>query len=543
MTSMGYRGRSPRGRRRRGASRGGRRGESSRRGSSRRTQARRSRSRSRRRSFRRRSQRQRSSSRGRGEARNALTYRGSAAGRGGTAAELRPRDRPAAQRTGARQRSPESIDGLSSSAADAEDSSKGAGGDDEEEEESSYSDEDEYETESSEASAQDGDAALAKSLKKAKEAKAKARGKDEIVHFDWVVGMLLNSRYKVSKLLGDGTFGRVLLVEDPKKDRQLAVKVIRNVDKYIRNAKREAEILQDIKQADSKKSAGCVRMHDTFWHKSPVGDMYYCLAFEVLGASLYDLLKQNRYRGMWVQDIQSLAQQCLEALAFLHGELQLTHTDLKLENILFQGSHAHIPADYPRMDSYLVAHPSQKGRQLAQYVRPASTRIKLIDFGNATYELEHHSSIINTRQYRAPEVILSMGWNERSDLWSVGCIIMELYTGELLFRTHESFEHLALMEKALERFPSAMLGLASQERRDQFMAEVGRACRLDFPQRASSETSARHVRSQRRLHEMVLERHRPVADFVASLLTLEPSRRPSASAALSHPFLFQRVDD
>eukprot|EP00913_Durusdinium_trenchii_P002788 g2579.t1 len=80
------------------------------------------------------------------------------------------------------------------------------------------------------------------------------------------------------------------------------------------------------------------------------------------------------------------------------------------------------------------------------YFRPVSSDIKLIDFGNATYEDEHHSSIINTRQYRGPEVILSMGWNELSDVWSMGCILMELYTGELLFGTHENLEHLALME-------------------------------------------------------------------------------------------------
>lgn len=50
--------------------------------------------------------------------------------------------------------------------------------------------------------------------------------------------------------------------------------------------------------------------------------------------------------------------------------------------------------------------------------------------GGATYEHEHHSSVINTRQYRAPEVILQcMRWNTQSDMWGVGCIVMELITG------------------------------------------------------------------------------------------------------------------
>ena len=59
----------------------------------------------------------------------------------------------------------------------------------------------------------------------------------------------------------------------------------------------------------------------------------------------------------------------------------------------------------------------------------------MIDFGGATFEDQHHSSVINTRQYRAPEVILGLGWDTASDMWSVGCIVMECYVGELLFAT------------------------------------------------------------------------------------------------------------
>ena len=61
--------------------------------------------------------------------------------------------------------------------------------------------------------------------------------------------------------------------------------------------------------------------------------------------------------------------------------------------------------------------------------------LAVIDFGGATFEDQHHSSVINTRQYRAPEVILGLGWDTASDMWSVGCIIMEFYIGELLFAT------------------------------------------------------------------------------------------------------------
>jgi len=76
--------------------------------------------------------------------------------------------------------------------------------------------------------------------------------------------------------------------------------------------------------------------------------------------------------------------------------------------------------------------------------------IRLIDFGGATFDTDHHSRIINTRQYRAPEVLLGLGWSFPSDMWSVGCILCELVSGELLFATHYDLEHLAMMEKVLE---------------------------------------------------------------------------------------------
>jgi dual-specificity kinase len=74
------------------------------------------------------------------------------------------------------------------------------------------------------------------------------------------------------------------------------------------------------------------------------------------------------------------------------------------------------------------------------------TDIRLIDFGSATFDDEYHSSVVSTRHYRAPEIILGLGWSFPCDIWSIGCILVEFFTGDALFQTHDNLEHLAMME-------------------------------------------------------------------------------------------------
>jgi dual-specificity kinase len=88
---------------------------------------------------------------------------------------------------------------------------------------------------------------------------------------------------------------------------------------------------------------------------------------------------------------------------------------------------------------------------------PRHTKIKLIDFGSATFNSHHHTAVISTRHYRAPEVILGLGWTYPCDLWSVGCILVELLVGEAVFQTHENREHLALMERTFGPLPHSMI--------------------------------------------------------------------------------------
>jgi len=123
-------------------------------------------------------------------------------------------------------------------------------------------------------------------------------------------------------------------------------------------------------------------------------------------------------------------------------DLNLIHTDLKPENILLVTS-AYQTFTYNRT----VPSSSRGTARTAQFRKVLlDPDIRLIDFGSATFDDEYHSSVVSTRHYRAPEIILNLGWSFPCDIWSIGCILVEFFTGDALFQTHDNLEHLAMME-------------------------------------------------------------------------------------------------
>ncbi|RLV90131.1 Protein kinase dsk1 [Spathaspora sp. JA1] len=87
--------------------------------------------------------------------------------------------------------------------------------------------------------------------------------------------------------------------------------------------------------------------------------------------------------------------------------------------------------------------------------------IKIADLGNATFVNHHFTNQIQTRQYRSPEIILGYKkWGSSTDIWSIGCIIFELITGDFLFDPHDGKyfnrdeDHLAQIIELIGEFPS-----------------------------------------------------------------------------------------
>src|ERR1700744_3055834 len=128
-------------------------------------------------------------------------------------------------------------------------------------------------------------------------------------------------------------------------------------------------------------------------------------------------------------------------VAVLH-DLNLIHTDLKPENILLVDN-TYQTFTYNRTIPSSSTTTNRTARHRKVLLNP---EIRLIDFGSATFNDEYHSSVVSTRHYRAPEIILNLGWSFPCDIWSIGCILVEFFTGDALFQTHDNLEHLAMIE-------------------------------------------------------------------------------------------------
>ncbi|XAR50252.1 Dual-specificity kinase [Bertholletia excelsa] len=215
-------------------------------------------------------------------------------------------------------------------------------------------------------------------------------------------------------------------------------------------------------------------------------------------------------------------------MATIMHDMHLIHTDLKPENILL------VSPDYVKVPDCKVSLRTPKDGSYFKKV-PKSSAIKVIDFGCTTFDRQNQKYIISTRHYRAPEVILGLGWNFACDIWSVGCILVELCTGEALFQTHENLEHLAMMERVLGPLPQHML-----KRVDRSADKYVRRGRLGWPEGATSRESVRAVQKLSRLQNLVMQHVEHSAgdliNLLQGLMKHDPSDRLTAREALGHPF-------
>ena len=151
--------------------------------------------------------------------------------------------------------------------------------------------------------------------------------------------------------------------------------------------------------------------------------------FELLSVNLYELIKQNQFRGLSTTLVRVFAQQLLNALSLLN-KARLIHCDLKPENILLKNLESPV--------------------------------IKIIDFGSACDERQTVYTYIQSRFYRSPEVLLGLPYSSAIDMWSLGCIVVELFLGLPLFPGSSEYNQVSRITEMLALPPTWMLEMGKQ---------------------------------------------------------------------------------
>ncbi|GMG02815.1 protein kinase activity protein [[Candida] boidinii] len=241
-------------------------------------------------------------------------------------------------------------------------------------------------------------------------------------NYDAIVGDHINYRYEIKKILGSGAFGTVLACTDHKLGSLVSVKLIKNEMQWSFQAVHEVKILKKLNSHQNKSNENILRFMEHFHFRGHI-----CIVAELLSVNLYQVIEATDFNGLSLRLVQNFSQQILKGLNFIHHS-GIIHCDLKPENIMVQlrndGSEEFI--------------------------------VKIIDFGSSCNEDSLSFSYLQSRFYRAPEVVIAARYNQKIDIWSFATVIVELYMGNPLFPATNEFQ---LISMILEHFgpPNKML--------------------------------------------------------------------------------------
>uniref|UniRef100_A0A7C9CU40 non-specific serine/threonine protein kinase n=1 Tax=Opuntia streptacantha TaxID=393608 RepID=A0A7C9CU40_OPUST len=384
-------------------------------------------------------------------------------------------------------------------------------------------------------------------------------------------------RYIAQRKLGWGQFSTVWLAYDTRTSGYVALKIQKSAPQFAQAALHEIEVLSAIANGDPTNSKYVVRLIDHFKHSGPNGQ-HLCMVLEFLGDSLLRLIRYNRHKGLDLDRVREICKCVLSGLDYLHRELKIIHTDLKPENILLVspidsskdpvksgqtpildrpeggvpngGSTMNIiEKKLKKRAKAAVARISERRASMcgagAHNAKPQrslegiSVKCKVVDFGSACWTDQQFMEEIQTRQYRAPEVIIRSGYSTSADMWSFACTAFELATGDMLFAPKggqgfsDDEDHLALMMELLGKMPKKIAG--------------GGARSKDFFDRYGDLKRIRRLKFWP-LDRLLIEKYkfsdsdaREFADFLRPILDFAPEKRPTAQQCLQHPWLNRKL--
>ncbi|KAF4615076.1 hypothetical protein D9613_002862 [Agrocybe pediades] len=298
-------------------------------------------------------------------------------------------------------------------------------------------------------------------------------------------------RYEVIDTLGKGSFGQVLNCRDHATGESVAIKIIRNKKRFHHQALVEIKILDNLRKWDADEKHHVIKMTEHFYFRN-----HLCIAMELLSINLYELIKANGFVGFTTALIRRFTSQMLLSLSLMRHH-RIVHCDLKPENVLLR-------------------HPAKSG-------------IKVIDFGSSCFEHEKIYTYIQSRFYRSPEVILGMNYHMAIDMWSLGCILAELYTGFPIFPGENEQEQLSCIMEVLGVPDKDFINRSS--RRKLFFEPNG------APRTVINSKGRKRRPGTKTLAQVLRCNDEEFVDFIAKCLIWDPERRMKPQAAMRHPFL------
>ncbi|KAJ1668313.1 dual specificity protein kinase yak1 [Coemansia sp. RSA 1646] len=344
---------------------------------------------------------------------------------------------------------------------------------------------------------------------------------DYILYVNDIIGDKDGHQFLILEMLGSGTFGQVVKCQNTRTGEMVAVKVIKNKSAYYNQSMMEVQMLDLLnKEYDIDDKHHIMRLKEWFVFRH-----HLVFVNELLSINLYDLLKQNQYQGLSTNLVRVLVQQILDAMIVLNNA-QIIHADLKPENILLESMEKPV--------------------------------VKVIDFGSACFEWQTTFTYIQSRFYRSPEILLGLPYSSRIDMWSLGCIVAELYLGLPLFPGSSEYNQLSRIIELLGSPPANILEKA--RRTEEFFNYLGpniwdyKSMTQYSRERNTDEKESKRYFAATTLEELITtypvrrrmteaEQQREyqsriaLVDFLRGLLQLDPAKRWSPQQATMHPFI------
>ncbi|XP_015263138.1 PREDICTED: homeodomain-interacting protein kinase 4 [Gekko japonicus] len=342
-----------------------------------------------------------------------------------------------------------------------------------------------------------------------------------------MVTIEMTSDYDVFEILGKGTFGEVVKSWKRSSGEMVAIKVLKNDSYRSRIIKNELKLLQTMAEVDMEESH-IVQFHE-FFHD----ELKFYLVFELLEQNLFDFQKEHNFSPLPIRHIRTVTTQVLRALAKLK-ELSIIHADLKPENIML--------VDQVRYPFY----------------------VKVIDFGSASIFNEVRyvkEPYIQSRFYRAPEILLGLPFCEKVDVWSLGCVMAELHLGWPLYPGNNEYDQIRYICETQGMPRHTILNAARKVhlffKRGQHQ-EAANTWQLKTPAEYLADTKVKPVERRKyilksldqletlNVHKMIYPDSEALAEYldlrsmvelIKRMLTWDSHERITPSAALKHPYV------